>query len=90
MLKMFWKKVRQFFVCSWLHQLSLRITQLVISQKSNDNRDKKSNFYDLALVAVRCSELAEPITASCAKAHSAKLHPWQIDDNLDLFDQLGV
>ena len=36
----------------------------------------------LVIVTVRCSELAKPIAATCAKAHNASLHRWPVDGNL--------
>ena len=43
---------------------------------------KKSNFHYTRLVPVNCNELAEPIAATRAKAHSARLHRWRVDGNL--------
>ena len=44
----------------------------------------------LLLVRARCSELAEPIAATCTKAHGAKLYRWRVDGNLCKFYRLVV
>ena len=45
--------------------------------------DQIKFFITLVLVPVRCYELAEPIAAVCAKAHSARLLWWLVDGLID-------
>ena len=44
----------------------------------------------LALVPVRCNELAKLIAVTCAKTLREKLRRWIVNKNLSKFDVLGV
>ena len=40
---------------------------------------KRNQFFIIFLLEpVKCSELAEPIATSCAKAYNPRLHWWQV------------
>ena len=50
----------------------------------------KFSFYSTRFHAIKCDELAEPIAATCARAHSARLYRRQVDGKLNLFVRLEI
>ena len=78
-----------------LQHFSFLLKEFIRRQKNNFTKlmkncfwtdpSKKLNFYNTVLVLVpgRCNDLAKPIAATCAKAHSARFIGGElVDGNL--------